>query len=340
MKRIIPVSFFLVIFISNVYAQSGKNFTAMFYNVENLFDTIDHPDFADEEFTPSGSKEWDSARYGKKLKDIAMVIKSTPGGDIPAIMGFSEIENEWVLEDLIRILDDTDNLYPIVIEGEDPRGIDCGIIYNGDVFKYHSQALIPVEDQSGGGYKLRGILYVKGTGPDGKTLHLFVNHWKSRRGGVAETEYLRESTAVALRNFIDQLKEIEDDPRIIIMGDLNDEPTNNSIYSVLNAGNKRKNIAENDLYNLFYDIHNLDLGGSYNYRGTWQMYDHIIISYSLLNRDDLLSTTFDGGKILKEKWMLYHDERNRVYVPNRTYGGNNYYGGISDHFPIFVIFSY
>jgi len=322
-------------------AQRGEqSFTVMFYNVENLFDTIDDPDFEDEEFTPSGPKAWDYDRYEKKLGDIARVILSVPDKELPAIIGFAEVENKAVLEDLAsqRGLRRKD-YKAVLIDTDDPRGIDCGLLYREDMFTYESHRMIPVEDLSGNEYPLRGILNVSGEGPDGKPLEIYVNHWKSRRGGVEETEHLRVYAGIALRRELDRLLS-SSDGRAIIMGDFNDEPTNKSIYDVVHAGNKRKNIALNDMYNLFYDIHNLSLGGSYSYRGDWEMYDQIIVSYGLLNSTSGLSTTFDGGKILKQEWMLYFDERNNVKVPNRTYGGNNYYGGISDHFPLYVTFTW
>nr|MDA3822383.1 endonuclease [Bacteroidales bacterium] len=215
-----------------------------------------------------------------------------------------------------------------------------GMIYLTDMFKYKSNEMIAVKDLSGKEYPLRGILHVTGKGPDGNLMHVYVNHWKSRRGGVKETENLRVYTAIALRRELDRLMSSESSPRIIIMGDFNDEPTNRSLTDILHAGNKRKNNWITDTYNLFYDINNLDLGGSYCYQGNWEMYDQIIVSYSLLNQDSDLSTTYDGGHILKEEWMLYYDEKNDEKIPNRTYGGNNYFGGISDHLPLYVTFTY
>jgi len=332
----------LMVFQPNISAQRGQHtFTVMFYNVENLFDTIDHPDFEDEEFTPGGSKKWNYDRYEKKLGDIARVILSVPDKELPGLVGFAEVENQEVLEDLAQQRGlRREDYKAIVIDTDDPRGIDCGLLYREDMFTYGSHRMIPVEDLSGNEYPLRGILHITGKGPDGNPLNIYINHWKSRRGGVQETEYLRVYAGIAIRRELDRLLSASPDSRVIIMGDFNDEPTNKSILDVMHAGNKRHNIGLNDMYNLFYDIHNLDLGGSYNYRGDWEMYDQIVISYNLLNSGKGLSTTFDGGKILKEEWMLYMDERNDVKVPNRTYGGDNYYGGISDHFPLYVTFSW
>ncbi len=327
---------------SSLSAQKKENsFTAMFYNVENLFDTIDAPDFADEEFTPGGKKAWDYTKYEKKLTDISRVILSLPGKETPAVIGFAEVENEKVLRDLCMTRGlARKNYKALVFEGDDPRGIDCGLIYQEEQFKYKSHELIPVKDLSGKEYILRGILHVIGDAPDGDPIHIFVNHWKSRGGGVAKTESLRVYAAIALRRQLDKLMSREQNPRYIIMGDFNDEPTNRSLTDILHAGNKRKNPWITDSYNLFYDVHNMGNIGSHNYKGEWSMLDQIIVSYSLINQSKGLSTTYESGKILKEEWMLFHNEKDGSKVPNRTYGGDNYYGGISDHLPIYVNFSW
>lgn len=338
------LSLFLLLLFYLVQADAqrkAQNFTVMFYNVENLFDTINDPATEDDEFTPKGSKAWDIDRYNKKLTDITRVIMSIPEKTIPAIIGFAEVENKQVLLDLAsgRGLNRQD-YEAILVDDNDPRGIDVGMLYLPELFKYRSHSIIPVPDLSGKDYPLRGILHVTGKGPDGKTLHIYINHWKSRYGGVKETEHLRVYSAIALRRELDHLLSTESEPRFIIMGDFNDEPTNKSMMDILHTGNKRKNPLINDAYNLFYDRHNLDSTGSYAYQGEWQQYDQIIVSYNLLNQQDNLTTAYGSGKILNEEWMTYNDEKYGIKVPNRTYGGDNYFGGISDHFPVYVNFTY
>lgn len=337
------ISLILLLAITQLHAQKRgeREFTVMFYNVENLFDTANAVGFDDDEFTPGSDKAWDHERYEKKLEDIARVILSLPDKKVPDIIGFAEVENEKVLQDLVTTRGISRYKYKVAHrETDDPRGIDCGLIYREENFKYKDHELVPVEDLSGKGYTLRGILKVSGRGPDGDPLHFFVNHWKSRSGGQKETEYLRVYTAIAQRRALDQLMSSESEPRYIIMGDFNDEPTNRSMTDILHAGNKRKNPFMTDSYNLFYDLHNIDNEGTYNYQGNWNMLDQIIVSYNLLNQRKGLSTTYDAGRILKEEWMLYHNEKDDIWVPNRTYGGPNYYGGVSDHLPIYVSFSW
>lgn len=147
-------------------------------------------------------------------------------------------------------------------------------------------------------------------------------------------------TAISLRKQMDLLLSRESGFKVIMMGDFNDEPTNQSISNGLSATGKRKNIHMGDHYNLFYDLHNLKNQGSYNYKGQWNMLDQIIISHNLLNQKKGLSTTFDGGAILKEEWMLYHSEKYGEMLPAATYGGPEYFGGPSDHLPVYLVFTY
>jgi predicted extracellular nuclease len=325
-----------------LYSQKNvKSFLVVSYNVENLFDTINAPQFEDDEFTPSGEKAWTYERYEKKLKDLAHVVLSIPGKELPAVIGLAEIENRGVLEDLIAQRGLRKGDYEIVHEdGADPRGIECALLYRPDLFTYKSHKYIPIVDPVDPEYLHRGILHVQGKAPDGSNLHIFMNHWKSRSGGMKETEKKRMFSAITLRKQLDILLAKESGFKVIIMGDFNDEPTNRSITNGLSALNKRRNIEMGDHYNLFYDLHNTGGQGSYNYRGTWNMLDQMIVSYNLLNQKQGLSTGFDGGHILKEEWMLYVSEKYEESLPSATYGGPQYYGGPGDHLPIYVEFTW
>jgi len=157
---------------------------------------------------------------------------------------------------------------------------------------------------------------------------------------VAATERQRMFSAITLRKQLDMLMARESDFKVILLGDFNDEPTNRSISQGLSALNKRKNIQLGDYYNLFYDLHNIQGEGTYNYQGTWNMLDQIIVSYSLLNQERGLRTGFDSGRILKEEWMLFTSEKYGEKLPSATYGGPEYYGGPSDHLPIYVEFTW
>jgi len=342
MKNRAILTALMLFLLQSLYSQKNvKSFLVVSYNVENLFDTINSPAYDDDEFTPSGTKAWTYERYNKKLNDLARVILSIPGKELPAVVGLAEIENRKVLEDLSEIRGLRRAEYAIVHEdGQDPRGIECALLYRPDLFKYKSHEYVPIEDPIDPDYLYRGILHVHGKGPDGSSLHIFVNHWKSRSGGQKETERQRMYSAITLRKQMDMLMARESDFKVIIMGDFNDEPTNRSLINGLSALNKRRNIQMGDYYNLFYDLHNIEGRGTYNYQGTWNMLDHMIVSYNLLNQARGLSTGFESGVILKEEWMLYSSEEYGESLPSATYGGPEYFGGPSDHLPIYVEFTW
>jgi len=342
MKNRAILTALMLFLLQSLYSQKNvKSFLVVSYNVENLFDTINSPAYDDDEFTPSGTKAWTYERYNKKLNDLARVILSIPGKELPAVVGLAEIENRKVLEDLTEVRGLRRAEYEIVHEdGQDPRGIECALLYRPDLFKYKSHEYVPIEDPIDPDYLYRGILHVHGKGPDGSSLHIFVNHWKSRSGSQKETERQRMYSAITLRKQMDLLMARESDFKVIIMGDFNDEPTNRSLINGLSALNKRRNIQMGDYYNLFYDLHNMEGKGTYNYQGTWNMLDHMIVSYNLLNQARGLSTGFESGVILKEEWMLYSSEKYGESLPSATYGGPEYFGGPSDHLPIYVEFTW
>ncbi len=342
MKKIPLLLLSVVIATSPAFSQKNeRSFIVVSYNVDNLFDTINNPQFDDDDFTPSGVKEWTYDRYKKKLTDLARVILSIPEKELPAIIGLAEVENRKVLEDLINNRGIRRGEYEIVHkEGEDPRGIECALLYRPEFFKYKSHAYIPIEDPVDPDYKYREILHVKGSAPDGSNLHIFMNHWKSRSGGQPETERQRMFSAITLRKQLDMLLSRESNFKVIIMGDFNDEPTNRSIINGLSALNKRKNIHMGEHYNLYYDLHNLHGEGTYSYQGSWNMLDQIIVSYNLLNQKRGLTTGFDNGRILKEEWMMYDSEKYGTRLPSSTYGGAEYYGGPGDHLPVYVVFTW
>jgi len=342
MKNRAILTALIFITLQSLYSQKNvKSFLVVSYNVENLFDTINSPLFDDDEFTPSGAKAWTYDRYTKKLNDLARVILSIPGKELPALIGLSEIENRGVLEDLIKVRGLRKGRYEIVHEDDqDPRGIECALLYRPDLFKYKSHEYVPIADPVDPDYLYRGILHVHGKGPDGSSLHIFVNHWKSRSGGERETQRQRMFSAITLRKQMDLLMSRESDFKVIVMGDFNDEPTNRSLTNGLSALNKRRNIQMGDYYNLFYDLHNMEGKGTYNYQGNWNMLDQVIVSYNLLDQERGLTTGYESGVILKEEWMLYESEKYGESLPSATYGGPEYFGGPSDHLPIYVVFTW
>ncbi len=325
---------FLFVIISiisvSIYAQDNTA-TIMFYNVENLFDTIDDPLISDEEFTPEGKKQWTTERYQKKLNDIAKVISSVNENEFPVIAGFCEVENRTVLEDLIKTEALKTINYKIVHEDSpDSRGIDVGLIYNSDKFTYLSHKTIPIN--TGTKYKVRDILYTKGILYGEDTIHVFVNHWKSRSGGKEETEPQRMKSAETLRKEVDTVLELNMNAKILIMGDLNDEPKNKSIFEALKANNSNNS---DSLFNLMYNLSE-NGKGTHSYRGEWSMLDNLIVSNHFLNDKNGFVVDGNTGHIFSADWITY-ENKNGQKSPSRTYGGPNYYSGYSDHYPVYLI---
>jgi len=315
---------------------AGTPVTIAFYNVENLFDTVDDEGPGDDEYLPGSAKQWDEKRYGRKLKDIAGTLGSLSNTGLPALIGLAEVENRRVLEDLVKETPLRRGRYEIVhFDSPDERGIDVALLYQPDGFTVAESRTIGVKFIFAPDDMTRDILYVKGVMDDGKTYHVYVNHWPSRSGTERESEMRRFTAAAALRKDIDNILNFENDARIIIMGDFNDEPTNLSLMQILNATNKRKNQSYRDLYNLMYDSHNTGEEGTIAYRESWQMFDQIIITFSLLYDNGGYFTGFGGGKVHSPDELLFTGETG-LRAPNRTYGGNTYYGGASDHLPVFV----
>lgn len=305
--------------------------TVAFYNVENLFDTLDTPHKIDEEFLPSSAKEWNSEKYAKKLEHIGAVLSSLNKPGLPDIIGLCEVENKKVVEDLATTGVLKKAGYKVVHEeSPDMRGIDVALMYSPAHFKYISHEKLAVKFANEPDETTRDILYVKGiSGND--TLHLFVNHWPSRRDGQEASESRRVAAANVLKSKVANITDNNPEAKVLIMGDFNDFPDNKSVQDVLNAG-----VEDNQpLYNLMYKQWLKGIG-TYNYKGNWNMLDQIIVSQGLLNAKSGLDVDRDSGHIYREEWILYINREKDIETPNRTYGGNRYYGGYSDHLPVYV----
>jgi predicted extracellular nuclease len=304
----------------------------MFYNVENLFDTINDPIKWDDDFTPNGKLKYSSERYSNKLSKLSEVIASIDSIQLPSIIGLCEIENRTVLEDLTKQEALRRGNYQIAhIESPDKRGIDCALLFKSKQFKLLKQKAISINFPWDLNYKTRDILHVNGT-LNKDTLDIFINHWPSRRGGKEKSEKNRIFVAQQLKKAVNDIQSRNKKAKIIIMGDFNDEPTDKSVTEALAASNKQ---TENpaSLFNLMYDMDKSD-SGTYNYRGKWNMLDNLIVSGSLLQNTYGIHTTPNSARIFNEKWICYKNKRG-IFIPSRTYGGPNYYGGYSDHFPIY-----
>lgn len=311
-----------------------KDFRIGFYNVENLFDTIDIDGKADEEFTPESKKKWNTERYFKKLQDLAKVVD---GMNYPAILGLCEVENATVLKDFITETSLKNHNYNYVhFDSPDFRGIDVAMIYQKNIFQVLDSETIAInfpksiigEEK----YTTREILYVKGIFAKKDTLHLYINHFPSRRGGLKASEPKRTYVAEQLMKSVNRVFEKNNNANILLMGDFNDEPDNNSITKTIGAKNLPDNNLETSLINCAAE-QDLMKKGTYNFRGNWNMLDQIIVSNSMLQTQGKLK--IGEFQIFQKEWMMYKSDKYGL-TPNRTYGGPNYYGGFSDHLPVFV----
>lgn len=313
-------------------------FGVAFYNFENLFDTINNNGKYDLEFSPTGKNNWNGHKYRSKLRNLAYAIsqmptKATPLG--PAVIGCSEIENITVLEDLVKqdAIKDL-NLKVIHHDSPDVRGVDVSLLYNPKLFKpirtTNHRLVIPELPY----FKTRDQMCVTGL-LGGCRVGIIVNHWPSRRGGTEQSSYLREAAASLCRQIADSLLKVDPNMGIIIMGDLNDDPSDKSCAKVLGAVKNPADCQEGGYYNPFWK--KLDDGiGSYIYRGSWDLFDQIIINYNLVEGRNGLK--FRNAEVFNRDFLKQQTGQYKGY-PHRTFSGGAWTNGYSDHFPteIFLV---
>jgi len=335
LKRTIISFFITILVLSGVLfscSPARKNIAIAFYNVENLFDTINDQGTNDGEFSPSASIPWNTERYNKKLNNISEVVSSMYENNPPEILGLCEVENRTVLNELLATKKLNRVKYEIIhYDSHDERGIDNALLYKKNVFKPLFNSLIPVRFPFDPSDRTRDILFVKGIiGKD--TLCIFVNHWHSRSGGQQKSEPKRIETAKILKHSVDSLFNRDHFCRIIIMGDFNDNPDNVSIKDVLGAQPVIKPINERQLYNLS-DRRYLEKEGTCFWK-SWDMFDQMIVSSALLDNEGHIGVEPADMSIFKPDWLLFFPEKGPAR-PNRT-KGRNYYGGYSDHLPVYI----
>ncbi len=314
-----------------VHAQPEPIGVLAFYNIENLFDTEDDPNISDEEFLPDGDNKWTEERYQNKLDNMSKVIADMAGG--ADIVGLVEVENRKVLQDLVQHPNLIQKRYQIVhFDSPDGRGIDVALIYRQGVFLPFATLQIPFKDPDDPKFKTRDILWVKGL-YHGDTLHVAVNHWPSRRGGKEDKRIM---SAEFLRHAVDSVMQVNPDSKIVLMGDFNDDPSNKSIKKVLNADNKVDKNDKGMLYNASGDTFKKGFGTLF-YRGSWNLFDQIIISQSLMQEN--ASKYFymeDSFRVFSTEYMRERSGENKG-APFRTFSYGVYQNGYSDHYPTFIV---
>jgi endonuclease/exonuclease/phosphatase family metal-dependent hydrolase len=306
----------------------------MFYNVENLFDTINDPNKNDEEFLPEGIKHWNNYRYYKKLNNLAKVISAAGKWEIPALIGMCEVENAQTLDDLTAhsLLKKMKYRY-IITDSPDLRGIDVALLYQRDQFKYLYHNSIRIHFPKNPKKKTRDVLHVTGQVLTGDTLDIFVCHFPSRRGGQSASEPDRMYVAEVVRLHVDSLIALRKTPNLLIMGDFNDEPSSRSIFRIL-----IKKEEPEVLYNLFSGIEKTSPTGSYKFQQHWNFIDQIIVSSNLLQLDKPFHVKPHSATIFHPGFLMIDDKANGGKRPRKTFHGPKYEGGFSDHFPVLVDF--
>jgi predicted extracellular nuclease len=304
-------------------------FTIAFYNLENLFDTFDDKRTRDNDFLPSSEKRWTQKRYNNKLKKLGYTISkigTKTSGNSPAIIGLAEVENRLVVADLIKSKGLKNKPYDIVhYDSPDERGIDVALIYNTKIFTVENTEVFALNlfDELGQRDYTRDILLVKGF-LNNEKMYVLVNHWPSRREGIDVSEKKRLIASDKVAEIIDLIKQKDKNPKIIIMGDFNDNPTNKSIKQL---------VMSQDLYNPMEALLSYS-SGTLNYRSEWNLFDQILFSTNFFEFNPE-KHSFSKANIFDREFLKQFKGKYKGN-PFRTFVGRKYKGGYSDHFPVYM----
>jgi hypothetical protein len=310
-----------------------------FYNLENFYDTVDNPIVNDEEFLPSGIRNYNTAIYKSKIQNLATVIAqmgADKSPDGPAILGVAEIENDTVLTDLVNHPLLKKRNYKIAhYDSKDIRGVDVAMLYNPKYFTVTKSDKLFVQLPGGSkdAYFTRDILWVQGK-LDGELINIYVNHWPSRSGGEERSIPARNAAATVCKQHIDSLKSAEGESKVVVMGDLNDDPINESIAGILKAKGKIKDVKPGGIFNPWFELYKNGIG-TLAYQDAWGLFDQILISYPWLSKDQK-GFFYYQPHIFNQPYMVENMGRYKGY-PMRTWDGNTYRGGYSDHFPTYLV---
>lgn len=332
-KSIILSSFVLTSFIS--FSQTQQPITVSLYNCENFFDTKDDPNKNDDEFLPESKLKWDETRYMNKLTKVAQVLDSTVAGPgLPNLVGLIEVENKEVLEDLVSKSQLNQKQYGVICtDSPDERSIDVGLLYDKSVFTLQDSKEINATSEKIGGYKTRNVLFATLKATNGDVFYVFVNHWPSRREGEKESEPRRIYAAEQVRTKINEIQKKDKNAKIIVMGDFNDHPDNNSILNTLKASDAPK--EKNGLYNAYYTL-DKNKQGTHYYDKEWRVLDQIIVSQGFIKAKKGYKFDPKDAHILKKDFVLFKNNKTGEEKPNRTYSGEKYYNGYSDHLAVYI----
>lgn len=347
MKKTAVFTLLLLAFACAAQAKAPKKASAAdyrvsciaFYNLENLFDTIDDPTINDEEYLPEGGMHWTGYKYVNKVKNMAYAL-SQLGTDIDprgaAVIGVSEIENRGVLEDVVADPVWGGRRMGIVhYDGPDRRGVDVGLLYNPELFTVVHTASHRLNYEANPNFRTRDQLVVSGYLTEmGEKIHIIVNHWPSRYGGEVASRPLRAAAAGLTKHIADSIYQREPHAKIIIMGDLNDDPYNVPCAEVLGAKRTREEVGEYGFFNTMWQM--LDRGiGSLYYGGSWNLFDQIIISEPLLNADRTKELSYWKAQVFNKEFLTIQEGKDKG-TPKRTHKSGVWLNGYSDHYPTMI----
>jgi len=304
-------------------------YTVAFYNVENLFDIYDNTLINDDDFLPTSDKKWDQKKYSNKIRKLGYAISKIGmrhSGKPPSLVGLAEVENKNVLTDLINSKHLKNKNYNYVhYNSPDERGIDVALLYDTTKFTEldSKNYRIELQDEFGGIDYTRDILRVTGLFNQ-ERIHIIVNHWPSRQSGVDETEEKRLITSNKVIEIINEVRENEVDPKIIVMGDFNDDPSSKSLKNLL---------QNNDLFNPMETLLSFTRG-SLNYKFNWNLFDQILFTTNFFQIKEK-THSFSHANIFDDIFLTQFEGKYKGN-PFRTFVGRKYKGGFSDHFPVYI----
>ncbi|MHB1145971.1 MAG: endonuclease/exonuclease/phosphatase family protein [Lutibacter sp.] len=341
MKRLSIIYLLILLVVQPVLSQKKYDIkTIAFYNLENLFDIVDDTLKFDESSPIMMIKENREAIYQLKLNNMAKVLSEIGAEEAknsPVIIGVAEIENYGMLEDLVYTSFLKDKQYGIIhYDSPDIRGIDVGFLYQTNHFKPIYHEIFELRLWGDDGYRIftRDQLLVSGYLGD-ELIHIIVNHWPSRLGGEAKSRSKREKAAYLNTQIIAKIKETDPNPKIILMGDLNDDPTNSSLKNILKTKAKKSNIEAGDIYNPMEDMFRRGQN-TLAYRDNINLFDQIMFTSPLLTTtNDFSSYKMYKAAIFKPQYLTTQTGKYKGY-PFRSWGNGGFTGGYSDHYPVYL----
>ncbi|WP_245872007.1 endonuclease/exonuclease/phosphatase family protein [Dysgonomonas massiliensis] len=327
----------LFIVMCTAYLSAQNPFRIVFYNVENLFDTKDNPETDDDDWLPKGNQRWSNYRYWQKLKGLSAAIDSIGENYPPALIGLCEVENDSVLFDLCKRSPLKKHKYRYIItKSKDDRGMNVALLYQRDEMKLLTVKEYTPNFSDAPDKHTRNVLHVTGLVISGDTLDIFICHFPSRVDGIKRTRPFRQQAARLLRQQVDKVMARRVKANVIIMGDFNDFPNDDSMLKILAARSMSESLKYKNLYNMFLDRIKESDTGSYKYRGKWQFMDQFVVNGNLLNSVNTVSVTNNTAKVFSGDFLLENDEKYGGKKPFRTYVWRKYLGGLSDHLPIYL----